>query len=740
MPHSRRTYAHPTRSIRKRYHRDNPIRTKSDAKRSEADLEIEIKQMQDGRESNALSVDRRVSLTTLDEDVALQIFSDLNVEDVISLRKTSKDLTILSRFRTVWHNALISNVLSQNLPIPSLPSPFPAFKSLPDLQSLSSEELEILTRESLAVRDNWTSPAPTRTFCARLRTKVMRLLSVTFLPSPSPLGPDTASSSSTSAHAADYSQGRPNSEWLSGRYFVTFGYIAEGLYSLQIWDAEAVLDSSSTSSSTDRICRNDEEDPDNIKLVGEWLGSGRATGLAVCNNVTADEGTLNGFCSCYQDRQSSAQRSTLRIFSFNPHRQDIHDSGVYSREDSLRALRSVTLARPVTLVALTDSRVILQLKGIDVADEFLLLVRDWRTGWTTNNDWEAVLRPSKHGMGKTILSIRVIHDFIVVFRESVVDIYFLPSDFNLPGDATDLSEEVPSYVSVDGSPSSSPRYAPSPSKVHRILLRPSASHKWTWSLNSLAVTERYSWYHERRQASCRLCEGTTKFASGRSCQCVYRPLSLAVRFDSYFPWPVNLIHHFVVHTSPEFDPSALNPLDFAIPINGAPHSNEEIAPCSPFVLPPQNTYTIPSSVRLFGRTALVLGSHGTLVWLDSESDYVPLPLLHQGSADRMAHASAAHNTDEGDEQIETEGYAFAAGTGERIASIQIPLTIPLSGDSQTTNTNSGKEPLVPTSERVLPSLIAARSMEGWTAVATDERAGRIVVGDSEGFVEVWDYY
>lgn len=122
----------------------------------------------------------------------------------------------------------------------------------------------------------------------------MKVLSLVFLPSPT--GPAVIS-----AYAPDCSQGRPKSEWLAGRYFISFGYITDGLYSLQIWDAEAVLDSSSPNLSAERVCRNDEEDPDNIKLVGEWLGSGRASGLAVCDSVTKDEGALIGFCSFYKD-------------------------------------------------------------------------------------------------------------------------------------------------------------------------------------------------------------------------------------------------------------------------------------------------------------------------------------------------------------------------------------------------------------------------------------------------------
>ncbi len=164
-----------------------------------------------------------------------------------------------------------------------------------DLQSLSSEDLEVLTRESLAVHANWTSPAPIRTFSARLKVNVMKVLSVKFLPSP-------MGSAFATVDTPHRSPSRQGSESLAGRFFLTFGFITKGLYSLQVWDAEAALDSNSTSSSSERVCHEDEEDSDNVKLVGEWLGRGRATGVVVCDTITPDEGALIGFCYVYQDR------------------------------------------------------------------------------------------------------------------------------------------------------------------------------------------------------------------------------------------------------------------------------------------------------------------------------------------------------------------------------------------------------------------------------------------------------
>ena len=92
-------------------------------------------------------------------------------------------------------------------------------------------------------------------------------------------------------------------EWLSGRYLLTFGYVTEGLYALQVWDTEAALDDSSSRSSSGDFLAN-EEDTHNVKLVGEWLGRGKlvAASLTICDTVTPDRSVLIGFCNSYQDR------------------------------------------------------------------------------------------------------------------------------------------------------------------------------------------------------------------------------------------------------------------------------------------------------------------------------------------------------------------------------------------------------------------------------------------------------
>ena len=199
------------------------------------------------------------------------------------------------------------------------------------------------------------------------------------------------------------------------------------------------------------------------------------------------------------------------------------------------------------------------------------------------------------------------------------------------------------------------------------------------------------------------------------CICRYRPLSVVMRFDSYYPWPVNLLHHFVIHVNPSQTPFCIS------------HSE------CPYVLPPELVDVIPSAVRLFGRSVLALGPHGTLAWTDSE----------------------ALNGTEGSNQ---EGAFATNGTGERVAARRLrlpppPLSSQVSSSfthrqQQGTSSALHAEPptMVPVGsdgsagQKKRSSIFATREEEGWTSLALSEGKGRIVVGDKNGFMEVWDQF
>lgn len=222
-----------------------------------------------------------------------------------------------------------------------------------------------------------------------------------------------------------------------------------------------------------------------------------------------------------------------------------------------------------------------------------------------------------------MLRVHIADDAVLVFRESALEIYVLPS-------APDACLE----------------------------LHPAAVHQWQWQINALAVSPRTSWAH-RAHPNAR------------------NPLSILIRFDSWFPWPVNIIHHFVLRPAP---PSA--------PGGGAP-----------YLLPPVLQDSIASSVRLFGRAELAVSPFGTALWMDSEAG----------------------------------GPGGSADVGERIAGRRLPVGA--RADSESGAGEAGEQ----AKGRGATMLFATHEQDGWNALAMDEEAGRVAVGDVDGNIEIWDY-
>lgn len=246
-------------------------------------------------------------------------------------------------------------------------------------------------------------------------------------------------------------------------------------------------------------------------------------------------------------------------------------------------------------------------------------------------------------------------------------------------------------------------------------IRPRAAHKWPWQINSISPSERISWAHEQASKSCISCEGKgfrlqlldddVSQAERLVCSCRYRPISIVARFDSYFPWPVNLIHHYLLE----------------VPIQCLREPQE-----SPYILPPKLLHTVPSTVRLFGHSVLTIGRYGELVWTDSEC------------ADDSGEAF------------------FLEGTGERLSGSKLPLPHPDAEehlpDIASLSLNAAEPSILqPPSSDPAPAQVsgsvstlqmsqfATRLSDGWFSLSLCERAGRIAVGDGSGLVEVFDY-
>ncbi|KAI5123476.1 hypothetical protein M0805_008846 [Coniferiporia weirii] len=665
-------------------------------------------------------------LLDLDIDVIIQVLALLGVEDILTLRLTSKHFASLSHLRTVWHTALVRHVLSQNLPvIPGKGSGGPGDFTQRGFTTFSAAVLERITRATLSADKNWRSGMPARTRTVRIRTKIGRSHVLRFL------GIRAGSGETMLA-----SEG--NEE---GRYLLSFGLLASPGASMclciQVWDVEAT-----------------GQDAENgTRLAGEWVERGRVIGLAVDEGDGMKEsvpgadfrdakGTLVAVSARCSQVPGEDLTFVLRVLRF------ISSHSPSDPRSGFCEAKSFVPRGPVNVRALHGKLVVLQvhvegvghghgiLKVVDWVRSTMIFTGNARDGLVTEDNGSAKetevaveLVPSALGVNRSVLRVHFAHDWVLVFRESVLEMYFLLPSALRPSSTTESRD------------------------AH--TLRPAATHKWMWQINSLAVTERVSWVHERAAARCATCNGQgyisaeDKANNGEQlerivCACRYRPLSLAVRFDSYFPWPVNLLHHYVLQVPL---------LDGTVPVP-AP---EPMLTQAPYALPPVLTDTIPSTVRLFGHSVLALGRFGTLLWTDSEMGY--------GGTDANAG---------GDANANGGTYYYAEGTGERAAGRRLPLPLPPPAHPRSwlqswstalpsyrsapdvdpdadpnANANGGTtqpDPPQPTGSTDAGSgagattLYATRAREGWHALALCERAGRVVIGDAEGVLELWDHF
>ncbi|PPQ65165.1 hypothetical protein CVT24_011028 [Panaeolus cyanescens] len=149
------------------------------------------------------------------------------------------------------------------------------------------------------------------------------------------------------------------------------------------------------------------------------------------------------------------------------------------------------------------------------------------------------------------------------------------------------------------------------------------------------------------------------------------PINIMIRFGSYFPWSINLLHRYELRINPAYDSSK------QIDQGNAPYD-----------LPPLLQETIASPIRLHATTDMVLGPYGTAVWIDSH----------------------------------TEDFFNHADRGQRLAGRLCPVRV---GDGEEIELSDQ----VATS--TASSLYGIQEEDSWLQVAIDEVEGRIAVGSPE---------
>ncbi|KAG1880069.1 hypothetical protein F4604DRAFT_1954035 [Suillus subluteus] len=110
---------------------------------------------------------RTPSLDNLVDDILLQIFQTLSVQEILALRQTSKRYYLLSKLRSVWYVAFCTEVLARHLPPPG---PSRA------LRALHSADLEYRTVLALSLEKRWPRSPPKVIVSSRKRETVDQIL------------------------------------------------------------------------------------------------------------------------------------------------------------------------------------------------------------------------------------------------------------------------------------------------------------------------------------------------------------------------------------------------------------------------------------------------------------------------------------------------------------------------------------------------------------------------------------
>ncbi|KAF8809525.1 hypothetical protein BYT27DRAFT_7241230 [Phlegmacium glaucopus] len=273
----------------------------------------------------------------------------------------------------------------------------------------------------------------------------------------------------------------------------------------------------------------------------------------------------------------------------------------------------------------------IEIKKIHAFSGSLLLASD---GTGRLHLWDIKIPQSKvelRNSEQTILDVILDEKMALITGINKLELFALPSSFPLSND------------------------------TRNIVLNPVSSFEWPWRIDDAAMTKRIqlSKPHD-----------------------VYNSVGILLRFRSLFPWSMNLLHQYELHTNKFYTSSS--PLS---EIN------------SPYQFPPILSETIGSPVRLHATSDMAFGPYGTAIWTDSHTeDY----FCHADRGQRLAGTFLlARNVQDGeDEEVElSDQIANAAAT----------------------------------------SVYSFQEEDSWVRLALDEAEGRIILGHDDGRISVLEY-
>ncbi|EMD36253.1 hypothetical protein CERSUDRAFT_115210 [Gelatoporia subvermispora B] len=451
-------------------------------------------------------------LASLPEEILLQIFCLIEVNDILAIRQTCRSLELFTRERSVWYDAFQVHVRQQGLSSPGL-------QGRPVL-SLSATQLERLTRHCLRFHSNWISPTP----------KWTRRLDI---------HPDPSSEVwKTMNVSVQFLPG------YHGRFVITntVQKIIPGNHGthqtwpqflIQCWD----------------LGREEPQCIARMQIVASWA-------RVLVNSEPANPAVVA------LTQLPVTGRGTASLYTIDLAADDPFEAFKHLKEvPSFRF--SVALHGDILIV--TD-------------EDHIIRLIDTQLGRVTcalhppivNDDPQ--IRPEEH----RALQVVFLDSHLLVFCRQYIFIYTLPSD-------------IPSLVETGLA-----------NQQEAVVIRPAASYKWQWRVDNIVVAPRYN----------HVGEDAIHIVPTNSSS---RPpvIDILLRYDTWFPWPVNMLHQYALFPDPSYRPGAspdLSSDSSNVPYFASKESN------------PRMVHSMPSPVRIFSPSALVLGQRGTALWLEARPD------------------------------------------------------------------------------------------------------------------------
>ncbi|KAI0358228.1 hypothetical protein OH77DRAFT_1253981 [Trametes cingulata] len=243
-----------------------------------------------------------------------------------------------------------------------------------------------------------------------------------------------------------------------------------------------------------------------------------------------------------------------------------------------------------------------------------------------------------------------------------------------------------------------------------------ATYKWRWRIDSLVAKPR------REPPGLSIASSDGKWTTNPPL------IDILIRFDTWFPWPVNILHHFVLAPNPSYTPSTFSSTDastFPYILSSAPDAESHAD--GPFMV-----HSIPSPLRIFTPSDIALGPYGTALWIDASTD-TTTPSQAGDHGQRIAGKVLTLAP------LPLPQARVRPGEGPQDDQVSPgPAVLSPSASAEEVGELSGMAD--PAVRGPAVSVFHVQEVEEkWNRVAVDEQGGMVAVGHVDGRVSVYSY-